>query len=124
MSKTYGERVLSNIMLQCERRGIPVEEAESFLAHVADVEGKSVTSMDEKGLKSLQQRLEVHFISYLEGAKRRGEAKNAPWPSASPAASILAAQAGVVISDVSGTGNDGAVLLDDVKKYISDLSSE
>ena len=114
--KSYGERVLDNIMGQCERRGIPVEESGSFLAHIAKEAGTQVVDMDAGQLRRLQQGLDGHFRSYLDGRRRRAGFAPETWAEgASGAALVAAAQAGIAIGDVDGTGRGGAVTVKDVK---------
>lgn len=116
---SYGEGVLSAIMKQCQRRGIPVEESESVLAHLAEEHGKSVLDMNDRELLKVQRGLGTSFMAYLEGAKRRGEGTG-PWPDASKSAILAAAKAGISISTVDGTGKGGAVTKKDVDQALGD----
>lgn len=111
---TYGERVLRSIMEQCGRRGIPADEHADVLAHIEKRAGKAVTDMDERELRVVQRHLAAHFVSYLGGVKRRGGVET--WPNASPAAVTAAAAAGILISDIEGTGKGGTVTKADVER--------
>jgi hypothetical protein len=90
-TEPYGARVMRNIVTQCARRGIPSAEVESVLAHIAERAGKSVLEMSAPELKRVQQNLDAHFVSYLEGFKRRGG--DATWGLGTPAEALAAAKA-------------------------------
>lgn len=116
-TQSYGERVLAAIMTQCERRGIPPEEAGSVLAHIASETGTEVTDMDARELRRVQQNLDSYFRDYLDGAKRRVGVAPETWPggAASGSAVMAAARAGIAIADVVGTGKGGTVTVADVE---------
>lgn len=122
--KSYGERVLDSIHTQCARRGIPTEEAGSVLAHIAEAEGARVMEMGAGQLRRLSQNLDAHFVSYLDGAKRRAGPGSETWPNATPAALTSAAEAGIAIADVEGTGKDGQVTDSDVAKARKERDAE
>jgi hypothetical protein len=88
----YGERVLQSILVQCSRRGIPSEEFDSVLAHIAERAGKSVTKMNGPELKRVQQHLAEHFATYLDGEKRRGG--DAVWGTSTPEEALARAKGG------------------------------
>ena len=119
---SYGERVLEAIIKQMDRRNIVREEFESVVAHLGEEHGTPVLEMNERQLARVQQRLDGSFREYLKdeddkgpGPKRRGETSG-PWPNAESGAAFVAAQAGISISDVRGTGKGGAVTKKDVAK--------
>lgn len=89
--KPYGERVLASILTQCARRGIPSEESDSVLAHIADRAGKHVLEMSGPELKRVQQHMDDHFTTYLDGHKRRGG--DAVWGTDSPADALARVKA-------------------------------
>jgi len=96
---SYGERLLTVIMEQCETRGIPVEESESFMAHIAQVHGKRVTEMNAPEMKKVQQNLDGLFRSYLGGEKRREGPGSRAWPAdVSPEDLLRTARGGISIS--------------------------
>ncbi len=118
---SYGERVLASIMKQCERRGIPVEEADSVLAFISEAEGKRVVKMDSRELRNLQRRLPAYMLSYLDGQKRRGGPAEETWPEgATDSAIVEAARAGVSLGAVTGTGASGQITKDDVLGYVAE----
>ena len=122
--KTYGERVLDSLMVQCERRGIPLEESGSVMAHIAEETGTPVMEMSLVQLRRLEQNLDTYFRGYLDGQKRRGAVDGA-WPDgATPAAVMAAAEAGIAIGEIEGTGADGQVIKDDVAKAVERRQSD
>lgn len=118
---SYGERTLNTIMIQCDRRGIPREEATSVLALIAKKAGISVTAMNASQLKRLNQNLENVFVEYLEGRKRRG-GPTGEWPVADADAMLTAAAAGIAIASVEGSGDEGLVTKADVDDAVEAMS--
>lgn len=114
-TKSYGERVLENIVAQCAVRGIPAKQVDDFLSHVEEKLGVAVTAMNGSQLKRFQQSIDGHFRSYLGGRKRAPGAAGEAWPhNASPAAALEAAKAGISIGEIEGTGRGGTVTKADV----------
>ena len=97
-SRSYGERLLENIILQCENRGIPKEESESFLAYIYEMVGIRVLDMDIRQLRRLQQNLDQYFRGYLGGRKRRPGVSPEAWPQ-DQSNIFKNVQAGIVVSD-------------------------
>lgn len=121
---SYGERLLRHIMDQCELRGIPVEESESFMAHLKEEHGKSVTDMDTLEMKRVQQELDKSFREYLGGSKRRPGVVPEAWPAATGSAMMAAAKAGIAIADITGTGKNSQVTVADVEQAVADRDAE
>lgn len=114
MSQPYGEKLLANIVLVCERRGIPAQELDSVLAHIGEAAGTPVLEMEEPELRRVQQGLGDSLTDYLDGDKRRGGGPPGAFSNAEPEAIKAAAIAGISIGDVEGTGKDGRVKAKDV----------
>lgn len=111
----YGARLLANIGKQCERRGIPVEEADSFLEHVAEWAGAPVLELGAGMLRRVQQALPALFESYLDGKKRRHGPAQPFRGDATDEARRLAGLHGISLASIEGTGKDGTVVVGDVK---------
>lgn len=122
IEKSYGVRVLEAIRLQCERRGIPPEEMESVLAHIADERGASVLEMDASDLKRVQANLDALLRRYLDGSKRR-HGPAGPWEvNATHSAIVHAAIHGLDLAEIEGTGQDGQITKADVESHIAEAS--
>jgi hypothetical protein len=59
------------IALQCDRRGIPEEEAPSVVAVIEKAAGKALGDMTERELLKANRGLSQVFWDYLGGKKRR-----------------------------------------------------
>lgn len=77
--KSYGERTLDSIAVQCERRGIPGPEIESVHAFLGEKLGKKIREMNMPELNRLNRELPYLMEEYLEGEKRRGGGPPGAW---------------------------------------------
>lgn len=118
MQKSYGERLLDQIVTQCESRGIDVDDVEDFLAQVAEDFGvDDFLKLHGGQLRDVQRHLDAHFRKFLGGHKRVPGTAPTAWPeTATSGAVVAAAKAGLDLSSIEGTGKDGAVTKDDVAK--------
>lgn len=114
----YGQRVLENLRLQCERRGIPPEEMESVLAHIEEETGTDVLEAEAPALKRLMGQSDALFRTYLGGRKRRTGPPGAWEVNATRGAILHAAVNGVDVAEVEGTGAEGRVTKADVDSYL------
>lgn len=68
---TYAERTRASIAVRGEPRGIPAEESGSVVAAVEKRFKKKLDKMSDRELRRVEQELDVIFLDYLDGKKRR-----------------------------------------------------
>ena len=71
--KSYYQKTLDSIALNCETRGIPEPEHESVRALIAKRYEISLDEMNDSQLKRVNRELGDSLFVYLEGMKRRPE---------------------------------------------------
>jgi len=69
--KTYYEKTLDSLAVNCETRGIPEPEYGSVKAAITEKYGVALEEMNEPQLRRLNRGLGDILFIYLEGIKRR-----------------------------------------------------
>lgn len=120
--QSYGERLLAVIKEQMEVREIDPDDFDDVCAQIAEsYDIDALTSMHGGQLRHVQQHLDAHLRKYLGGPKRASGDGSLAWPETATSAAIMeAAKAGILLSEIEGTGKDGVITKGDVVTITAD----
>lgn len=115
--QSYGERILAGIREQMEVRGIDLDEFDDVCAEIAETyDVDALTSMHGGTLRHVQQHIDAHLRRYLGGPKRAVGVGTVAWPETATSAAVMeAGKAGILLSEIEGSGKDGTITKADVE---------